>query len=64
LTISSQLRALAGRPAITRRNMIIALTLVSVFVIALFMRAFPAKYGFFLNEFDPYYDFKAANFIV
>jgi dolichyl-diphosphooligosaccharide--protein glycosyltransferase len=44
--------------------MIIALTLVSVFVIALFMRAFPAKYGFFLNEFDPYYDFKAANFIV
>jgi dolichyl-diphosphooligosaccharide--protein glycosyltransferase len=44
--------------------MIIALTLVSVFVVALFMRSFPAKYGFFLNEFDPYYDFKAANFIV
>lgn len=44
--------------------MIVALTLVSVFVIALFMRAFPAKYGFFLNEFDPYYDFKAANYIV
>lgn len=64
MTISSQLRALAGRPAITRRNMIVALTLVSVFVIALFMRAFPAKYGFFLNEFDPYYDFKAANYIV
>jgi dolichyl-diphosphooligosaccharide--protein glycosyltransferase len=64
LTISSQLRALAGRPTITRRNMIVALTLVSVFVIALFMRAFPAKYGFFLNEFDPYYDYKAASFIV
>lgn len=44
--------------------MIIALTLVSVFVIALFMRAFPAKYGFYLNEFDPYYDYKAASFIV
>ncbi len=44
--------------------MIVALTLVSVFVIALFMRAFPAKYGFYLNEFDPYYDYKAANFIV
>ena len=64
MTISSQLRALAGRPAITRRNMIVALTLVSVFVIALFMRAFPAKYGFYLNEFDPYYDYKAAQFIV
>jgi dolichyl-diphosphooligosaccharide---protein glycosyltransferase len=44
--------------------MIVALTLVSVFVIALFMRSFPAKYGFYLNEFDPYYDYKAANYIV
>ena len=44
--------------------MIIALTLTSVFVVALFMRAFPAKYGFYLNEFDPYYDYKAAQFIV
>jgi dolichyl-diphosphooligosaccharide--protein glycosyltransferase len=44
--------------------MIVALTLTSVFVIALFIRSFPAKYGFYLNEFDPYYDYKAANFIV
>ena len=28
------------------------------------MRAFASKYGFFLNEFDPYYDYRAANFIV
>jgi dolichyl-diphosphooligosaccharide--protein glycosyltransferase len=52
------------RPTISRQNMIIALTLTSVFVVALFMRAFPAKYGFYLNEFDPYYDYKAAQFIV
>ena len=64
MTLSSQLQALVRRPTITRQNMIIALTLVSVFVIALFMRAFPAKYGFYLNEFDPYYDYKAAQFIV
>jgi dolichyl-diphosphooligosaccharide---protein glycosyltransferase len=44
--------------------MITGLTLVSVFVIAILMRVFPAKYGFYLNEFDPYYDYKAANFIV
>ena len=44
--------------------MIIALVLTAVFTIALFMRSFPAKYGFYLNEFDPYYDYKAANFIV
>jgi len=44
--------------------MIVSLSLVSVFVIALFMRSFPAKYGFYLNEFDPYYDYKAASYIV
>ena len=44
--------------------MITGLVLVSVFVIAILMRIFPAKYGFYLNEFDPYYDYKAANFIV
>ena len=64
MTLSSRMQALVRRPTITRQNMIIALTLVSVFVIALFMRAFPAKYGFYLNEFDPYYDYKAAQFIV
>src|SRR5207249_8799208 len=40
------------------------LVLVCVFSVAIIIRAFPAKYGFFLNEFDPYYDYKAANFIV
>jgi dolichyl-diphosphooligosaccharide--protein glycosyltransferase len=44
--------------------MIVCLSLVSVFVIALFMRSFPAKYGFYLNEFDPYYDYKSALYIV
>jgi dolichyl-diphosphooligosaccharide--protein glycosyltransferase len=44
--------------------MITGMVLVSVFVVAILMRIFPAKYGFFLNEFDPYYDYKAANFIV
>jgi dolichyl-diphosphooligosaccharide---protein glycosyltransferase len=44
--------------------MIVSLSLVSIFVIALFMRSFPAKYGFYLNEFDPYYDYKSALYIV
>jgi dolichyl-diphosphooligosaccharide--protein glycosyltransferase len=44
--------------------MIVTLVLVSVFSIALAMRSFPAKYGFFLNEFDPYYNYRAAEFIV
>jgi dolichyl-diphosphooligosaccharide--protein glycosyltransferase len=44
--------------------MMAGMLLVAVFVIALLMRLFPAQYGFYLNEFDPYYDYKAANFIV
>ncbi len=44
--------------------MMAGMTLVAVFVIAMLMRVFPAQYGFYLNEFDPYYDYKAANFIV
>lgn len=35
-----------------------------VFVIALFMRIFPAQYGWFINEFDPYYDYYAALHVV
>jgi dolichyl-diphosphooligosaccharide--protein glycosyltransferase len=44
--------------------MMAGMTLIAVFVIAMLMRIFPAQYGFYLNEFDPYYDYKAANFIV
>jgi len=35
-----------------------------VFSVAVTMRAFAAKYGFYLNEFDPYYDYYAANHVV
>ena len=62
--LSNLLRGAIKRPTVTRRSMMIGMLLVAVFVIAILMRMFPAKYGFFLNEFDPYYDYKAANFIV
>lgn len=35
-----------------------------VFAIAVIIRAYAAKYGFYLNEFDPYYDYYAAQHIV
>lgn len=35
-----------------------------MFTIAVLMRAYAAKYGFYLNEFDPYYDYYAAQHIV
>lgn len=58
------LRSAIHRPTVTRRSMMAGMLLVAVFVIAILMRLFPARYGFYLNEFDPYYDYKAANFIV
>ena len=35
-----------------------------VFTIAVTIRAYAAKYGFYLGEFDPYYDYYAASHIV
>jgi dolichyl-diphosphooligosaccharide--protein glycosyltransferase len=58
------IRSLARRPTVSRRHVMLFLVLVSIFCVAIVMRSFPAKYGFYLNEFDPYYDYKAANYIV
>jgi dolichyl-diphosphooligosaccharide---protein glycosyltransferase len=41
-----------------------SMVLSIVFVIAVSIRAYAAKYGFYLNEFDPYYDYYAATHIV
>lgn len=35
-----------------------------VFTLAVLIRAYAAKYGFYINEFDPYYDYYAAQHIV
>jgi dolichyl-diphosphooligosaccharide--protein glycosyltransferase len=42
----------------------ISLVLAIVFTVAVTIRAYAARYGFYLNEFDPYYDYYAANHIV
>ena len=41
-----------------------SMVLSIVFTIAVLIRAYAAKYGFYLNEFDPYYDYYAAQHIV
>ena len=41
-----------------------SMVLSIVFVIAVLIRAYAAKYGFYLNEFDPYFDYYAAQHIV
>jgi len=47
-----------------RRTVLVLLALVAIFSAALLMRVYPAKYGFYLNEFDPYFDYYATRFIV
>ena len=42
----------------------ISLVLIVIFSIGILIRAFPAKYGFYLNEFDPFYDYYAAQHVV
>jgi len=59
-TIRSSLR----RPTVSRRALMTSMVLSIVFTIAVLIRAYAAKYGFYLNEFDPYYDYYAAQHIV
>jgi dolichyl-diphosphooligosaccharide--protein glycosyltransferase len=40
------------------------MALAMIFAGAIIIRSLPAKYGFFLNEFDPFYDYKATQYIV
>jgi dolichyl-diphosphooligosaccharide--protein glycosyltransferase len=42
----------------------VVMILAIVFTVAVTIRAYAGKYGFYLNEFDPYYDYYAANHIV
>jgi dolichyl-diphosphooligosaccharide--protein glycosyltransferase len=38
--------------------------LVIAFTTAFIMRSYPAKYGFYLNEYDPYFNYRATKYIV
>ncbi len=58
------IRSFLRRPTVSRRALMAAMVLSIVFTIAVLIRAYAAKYGFYLNEFDPYYDYYAAQHIV
>lgn len=52
------------RPVMSRRTATIFLAMSLIFVIAVIMRIFPAHYGWYLNEFDPYWDYYASFHVV
>jgi dolichyl-diphosphooligosaccharide--protein glycosyltransferase len=57
-------RRLVRRPTASRRAIMVFLVLSIVFTIAVLIRSYSSKYGYYLNEFDPYYDYYAAQHIV
>ena len=64
LGLLDTLRSSLRRPEVSRRALMSSMVLSIVFVIAVLIRAYAAKYGFYLNEFDPYFDYYAAQHIV
>src|SRR5437016_11438450 len=46
------------------RHLLVIAVLALAFTSAAIMRSYPAKYGFYLNEFDPYFDYRATKYIV
>jgi len=48
----------------TKRHLMVIAVLAMAFATAFMMRSFPLQYGFDLNEFDPYFDYRATQFLV
>ncbi len=46
------------------RHLLVIAVLAIAFTTAFIMRSYPIKYGFYLNEFDPYFDYRATKYIV
>ncbi|HEY9386270.1 MAG TPA: STT3 domain-containing protein [Nitrososphaeraceae archaeon] len=53
-----------GRFQFELRHLFIIAVLAISFSTAFIMRAYPLKYGFYLNEFDPFFDYRATKYIV
>jgi dolichyl-diphosphooligosaccharide---protein glycosyltransferase len=47
-----------------RRYLLIIAILVIAFTTAFIMRSYPIKYGYYLNEVDPYFNFRATKYLL
>jgi dolichyl-diphosphooligosaccharide--protein glycosyltransferase len=54
----------AGSFEFKTRHLIVIAVLAMAFSTAMVIRIYPIKYGFYLNEFDPYFDYRAVKFIL
>ncbi|HZB64397.1 MAG TPA: peptidylprolyl isomerase [Nitrososphaeraceae archaeon] len=46
------------------KHLLVILVLILAFSTAFIIRSYPIKYGFALNEFDPYFDYRATKYII
>lgn len=53
-----------GRFELQMRHLLVIGVLFIAFTTAFIIRSYPSKYGFYLNEFDPYFDYRATKYIV
>ena len=54
----------AGSFEFQTRHLLVIAVLALAFTSAVIIRFYPIKYGYYLNEFDPYFDYRATKFIV
>src|ERR687887_1034374 len=54
----------AGSFEFQTKHLLVIAILALAFTSALIMRFYPIKYGYYLNEFDPYFDYRATQYIV
>ena len=53
-----------GQFELRMRHLLVIGVLAIAFTTAFIIRSYPSKYGFYLNEFDPYFDYRATKYIV
>ncbi len=54
----------AGSFKFEARHLLVIGILAIAFTTAFIMRSYPSKYGFYLNEFDPYFDYRATQYLL
>ncbi|HEX7178768.1 MAG TPA: STT3 domain-containing protein [Nitrososphaeraceae archaeon] len=61
---SSTILLRVGSLEFRSRHLLIIAVLAIAFTTAFIMRSFPAKYGFYLHEYDPYFNYRATKYIL
>lgn len=49
---------------LTRKHLMVIAVIAMAFATAFMMRSIALQYGFYLNEFDPYFDYRATQFLI